>query len=207
MNALTEKERMEGWKLLFDGETLNGWDATGNKEGWTVDEEEKAILCLAKGGGYLYTLEQFDDFILKIDFKIDPGVNSGIFFRWSDLSDPVNTGLEMQILDTYGKENPGKHDCGALYDLVPPKVNAVKPAGEWNHVVITCKGPFITIDMNGQRIIDVNIDEWDTPGMNPDGTKNKFKYAWKDLPKRGHIGLQDHGGKVWFRNIKIKPLR
>ncbi|HID56746.1 TPA: DUF1080 domain-containing protein [Candidatus Poribacteria bacterium] len=203
---LTPEERAEGWEELFDGKTLNGWAPTGRAEGWTVDEEEKAILCTVRGGGYLYTLDEFDNFILKIDFKIDPGVNSGIFFRWSDLSDPVHTGLEMQILDTYGKEPPGKHDCGALYDMVPPKKSACKPAGEWNHVVITCKGPYITIDMNGERIIDVNIDDWDTPGMNPDGTKNKFKYAWKDLPKRGHIGLQDHGGKVWFRNIKIKRL-
>lgn len=200
----TETERAEGWVSLFDGKTLDGWAPTGQAEGWTVDGG--AIYCTVQGGGYLHTVDQFEDFLLSIDFKIDPGVNSGIFFRWSNLADPVHTGLEMQVLDTHGKEPPEKHDCGALYDLVPPSVDAAKPAGEWNHVEITCKGPAITIDMNGQRIIDVDIDEWDTPHRNPDGTDNKFEYAWKDLPKRGHIGLQDHGGHVWYRDIKIQQL-
>ena len=201
---LTEQEKSEGWISLFDGETLDGWAATGRPEGWAVDDG--SILCTVQGGGYLYTEAQFGDFILSVDFKIDPGTNSGIFFRWSDLRDPVHTGFEVQILDTYGKEPPGKHDCGALYDMVAPSKQACKPAGEWNTCVITCDDNLITIELNGEKVVETDLNEYTTPGMNPDGTKNKFKYAWKYMPRKGHIGLQDHGGKVWFRNIKIKPL-
>ncbi|GIX06170.1 MAG: glycosyl hydrolase [Candidatus Poribacteria bacterium] len=203
-NVLTPEEEREGYRLLFDGHSLNGWGATGRIEGWTV--EEGAIKCLAQGGGYLYTQEQFEDFILKIDFKIAPKTNSGIFFRWSDLSDPVNTGLEMQVLDTPGPDRVGVHDCGAVYELVPPKKQMMRPAGEWNHVLITCRGNDIRIDMNGENIIEMDISQWTEPHRNPDGTRTKFKYAWANLPKRGHIGLQDHGGIVWYKNIKIKEL-
>ena len=201
---LTEKEKAEGWISLFDGKTLTGWAATGSDEGWTVDDG--AILCTVKGGGYLYTLEQYENFVLSVDFKIDTGVNSGIFFRWSDLNDAVHTGIEIQILDTYGRENPGKHDCGAIYELVAPSKQTCKPAGEWNTNVIACNENLITVELNGEKIAEMDVDQWTTPGMNPDGTKNKFKYAWKDMPRKGHIGLQDHGGKVWFRKIKLKPL-
>jgi hypothetical protein len=201
---LTEKEKAEGWISLFDGKTLTGWAATGSDEGWTVDDG--AILCTVKGGGYLYTLEQYENFVLSVDFKIDAGVNSGIFFRWSDLSDAVHTGIEIQILDTYGRENPGKHDCGAIYELVAPSKQTCKPAGEWNTNVSACNDNLITVELNGEKIAEMDVDQWTTPGMNPDGTKNKFKYAWKDMPRKGHIGLQDHGGKVWFRNIKLKLL-
>ena len=201
---LTEKEKIEGWISLFDGETLTGWAATGSDEGWTVDDG--TILCTVKGGGYLYTLEQYENFVLSIDFKIDAGVNSGVFFRWSDLKDPVNTGIEIQVLDTYGREKPGTHDCGAIYDLVPPSKQTCKPAGEWNTVVITCDDNLIAVELNSEKIAEMDVDQWTTAGMNPDGTKNKYKYAWKDMPRKGHIGLQDHGGKVWFRDIKLKPL-
>lgn len=201
---LSGKEKAEGWILLFDGESLKGWAATGRNEGWTVDDG--AILCTLKGGGYLYTLEKYENFILSLDFKIDEGVNSGVFFRWSGLNDPVHTGLEMQVLDSYGREKPSKHDCGAIYDLVAPTKNACKPAGEWNNAVITCQGGLITVELNGEKIVEMDINKWTTAGMNPDGTKNKFKYAWKDMPRKGHIGLQDHGGRVWYRNIKLKPL-
>lgn len=190
------------WKDLFNGESLDGWGVTGNSEGWTV--EEGMILCTARKGGYLYTLEQFEDFDLRLEFKTEPKVNSGIFFRWSDLADPVHTGLEIQILDTYGKEPPGTHDCGALYDMVAPRVDAARPAGEWNQMWLSCRGAFIALDLNEERVLEVDIDRWDTPGKNPDGTPNKFKYAWKDLPRRGHIGLQDHGGRIWFRAIRIR---
>jgi len=195
---------MGEWKDLFDGQTLNGWQATGNAEGWTV--EDGAIKCLAQKGGYLATNEQFGDFELTLEYKTEPDVNSGVFFRWSDLEDPVHTGLEIQILDTYGKEPMGKHDSGALYDLVPPKANAVRPAGEWNEMRLKCQGPLTEVDLNGQRILDIDIDDYDTPGQSPDGEPNKFKYAWKDLPRRGHIGLQDHNGVIWFRNLRVREL-
>lgn len=194
-----------GWRSLFDGKTLEGWKATGNPDAWTV--EDGAILCKGVRGGYLHTLEQFDDFVLSIDFKIAPRVNSGVFFRWSDLGDPVHTGLEMQILDSYGREKPGKHDCGALYDLVAPTRNVARPAGEWNTAVITCRDNLITVALNGETVTRIDLNRWTTPRMNPDGTRNKFRYAWKELPRRGHIGLQDHGGRVWFRNIKLRPLK
>ena len=202
-NALTPAEKAAGWKLLFDGKTLNGWKATGDSKGWAV--EDGAIANLVKGG-YLATVDRFDNFALSLEFKVEPHANSGIFFRWADLGDPVQTGIEMQILDSYGVEKPGKHDCGAIYDCLAPTKNACKPAGEWNKVVLTCRGNLIWIDMNGKRIVYMNLDLWTTPHENADGSRNKFKTAYKDMPREGHIGLQDHGRKVWFRNVKIKPL-
>jgi hypothetical protein len=202
---LSDKEKAEGWISLFDGETLTGWNMTGKKEGWKV--EDGCILCTVQGGRYLYTLDQYDDFVLSIDFKTEERVNSGVFFRWADLKDPVHTGIEMQILDTYGREPTRKNDCGAIYDIVAPTRNTCKPAGEWNTAVITCDDNLISIELNGEKIAEMDVDLWTEAGKNPDGTKNKFKYAYKDMARKGHIGLQDHGGKVWFRNIKLKPLR
>lgn len=203
-NVLTAVEKKAGWTLLFDGKTLNGWKATGNPEGWVV--KDGAIENLAKGGGYLATTRTFGDFILSLDFKNDKGTNSGIFFRWSDLNDPVQTGIEMQILDSYGVEKPGKHDCGAIYDCLAPRKNVCKAPGEWNHVVLTSRNNKIFIDMNGVRILNMDLNRWTTPHKNPDGTDNKFNTAYKDMPRVGYIGFQDHGHKVWFKNIKIKEL-
>ncbi|MBM3215963.1 DUF1080 domain-containing protein [Candidatus Poribacteria bacterium] len=204
MNSLTAAEQRDGWRLLFDGKSLDGWDATGSLEGWTVDGD--AIACTVNRGGYLYTQDTFEDFELRISFRIASQCNSGIFFRWSDLSDPVNTGYEIQVLDTFGPDRTGVHDCGAIYELVPPSKQTMKPAGEWNDVVLKCEGPHISVSMNGEEICTMNSDLWDTPHQNPDGTKTKFNYAWKDLPRRGHIGLQDHGGKVWYRDVKVREL-
>ncbi|MCH8291267.1 DUF1080 domain-containing protein [Candidatus Poribacteria bacterium] len=201
---LSESEKAESWISLFDGTTLNGWRATGETKGWMVDDG--SILCTLQGGKYLYTLEQFDDFILAIDFKITPRTNSGIFVRWGDLNDAVHTGIEIQILDTHGKTPTGTHDCGAVYDALAPTRNVCKPTGEWNHTVITCDKNIITVEMNDEKIVEADLDLWTTPGMNPDGTKNKFRDSLKDMPRCGHIGLQDHGGKIWFRNIKLKRL-
>jgi hypothetical protein len=203
-NELTQQEKDEGWKLLFDGRTLAGWTPTGEAAGWAV--EDGAIACTVKRGGYLHTTEQFGDFVLAIDFKGDKGTNSGIFIRWGNLRDPVHTGIEVAIDDSAGKAKPGRHDCGALYDLVAPSKNTCKPAGEWNHAVITCRGPLITVELNGEKVASMDVDQYTVAGQNPDGTRNKFRYALKEFPRRGHLGLQDHGGRVWFRNIKIRPL-
>ncbi len=197
-------EQTNGWISLFDGETLNGWGATGKEEGWAVDDG--AILCTVKGGNMLYSEEQFDNFVLSLEYMSEPTVNSGIFIRWADLQRPVQTGLEIQILDTHGKEPATKHCCGSLYDALEPTRNVCKPAGEWNEMIITCDGSLVIVEMNGEEIVRADLDEWDTPHENPDGSRNKFGIALKDFPRKGHIGLQDHGGKLWFRNIKVKLL-
>ena len=190
------------WKDLFNGGDLEGWSTTGSPEGWRVDEDGY-IQCTVQGGAYLYMVAEFEDFELALEYKAAPNCNSGIFFRWSDLEDPVHTGLEIQILDTHGQDQ-NRHSCGALYDMVAPPVDVARPAGEWNDVLLVCQGPRIVLDFNGQRALDVDIDQWDTARVNPDGSDNKFEHAWKDMPRAGHIGLQDHGGAIWFRNIRIK---
>lgn len=204
MNILTEEERTQGYRLLFDGETLNNWSATEHPEGWLVKDAH--IICKGESTGYLYTLEQFENFILHLEYRTAPKANSGVFFRWSDLLDPVNTGLEMQILDTYDHEKMLRNSSGALYDLVAPASNTVRQAGEWNQITIKCDGSHIELTLNGTIVVQADIDEWSVAGKNPDGTDNKFKYAWRGMPRLGHIGLQDHGGYAEFRNIKLVIL-
>jgi hypothetical protein len=150
----------------------------------------------------------WSDFQLALDFKISPGCNSGVFVRTFPLEprpgkDVGFNGLEVAIDDTTGA---GYHDTGAIYDLVKPTRNAMRPAGEWNHLVITCDGPKIEVELNGEVVSRMNLDEWTAPNQRPDGTPHKFDIAFKDHPRAGYIGLQDHGGDCWYKNIKIKPL-
>jgi len=203
-NTLSAAEKDAGFRLLFDGKTLDGWGCTSDKPGWSA--ENGAIFCSGQRGGYLYTKERFGNFELKIDFMVAPHTNSGIFFRWADLKDPVQTGIEMQVLDSAGKALPDKHDCGAVYDVLAPSENAMKPAGQWNCVTINCRNQFIKITLNGRRIISLDLDKYTQPHKNIDGTRNKYDTAYKDVPREGHIGLQDHGGKCWYKNVKIRAL-
>jgi len=204
MNMLTEQERKEGYRLLFDGTTLNGWSATRHPEEWLVKEGN--LVCTGEGSGYLYTTERFENFTLHVEYRTAPKTNSGVFFRWSDLADPVNSGLEMQILDTYDQQEMDKHSSGALYDLIAPSSNAVRPAGDWNQIRIACNRGHVQLTLNGTIVVETDIDQWTVAGHNPDGTTNKFKYAWRDQPRSGHIGLQNHGGYIEFRNIKLVGL-
>lgn len=201
LNVLTEEERRQGFRLLFDGSTLNGWAATKHPEGWLV--RDGLLVCKGESDGYLHTTGTFENFVLRLEYRTAPKTNSGIFFRWTDLADPVHTGLEMQIWDTYDQTEMAKNSSGALYDLVAPSVNAVRPAGEWNEATVECDGSLVRLTLNGTVVVEADIDRWTEPGRNPDGTANKFKYAWRDRPRRGHIGLQDHGGYIEFRNVKV----
>lgn len=203
-NTLSPREQRFGWKLLFNGNDLSGWTVADAQDAWRV--EDGTIHCTGKGGGMLYSNDQYKNFVLRIDFKMSPNANSGVFVRIWDRNDPVNTGMGIQILDSYGRASPGKHDCGALYDIVAPLKNATRPAGEWNSLSICCRDNHLMAFMNGEKIVDVDLSRWTEPGKNPDGTPNKFKYAYKEMVKPGYIGLQNHGHEVWFRNIKIRPL-
>lgn len=200
--AVEAGEGADGWQALFDGSNLDAW--TFKPGGWHIDDE--GALAWKKGAGYIWTKERFGDFVLDLEFKVSKGCNSGIFFRTASLRKIVQTGIEIQVLDSFGRKTVGRHDCGAIYDCLAPSTNAVKKAGEWNRLVLTCKANQITIVLNGEAIIDMDIDQWTEPRKNPDGSKNKFRTAYKDMPREGHIGLQDHGKPVWFRKVRIKPL-
>ncbi|HEY8505621.1 MAG TPA: DUF1080 domain-containing protein, partial [Gemmataceae bacterium] len=153
--------------------------------------------------GDIWTRERFGDFVLDLEFKTQG--NSGVFIRTDNPRDNVQTGIEVQV-DNPPKGKPGKHSVGAVYDLVAPSTNAAK-AGEWNRLTITAVGSRLEVVMNGEKIVEMDLDRWTEPGMNPDGSKNKFKTALKDFKREGHIGFQDHGAGVMYRNVRIKEMR
>jgi len=155
--------------------------------------------------GDIWTKERYGNFILELDFKTPEKANSGVFIRTGDIKKWINTCIEIQIHATTDGTKHGQ--CGAVYDCLSPSKDATKKPGEWNHYVITCLDNKIYINLNGQDIIDMDLDQWTEAGKNPDGTKNKFKTAYKDMPRVGNLGFQFHGAPVvWFRNLKIKSL-
>ena len=93
-----------------------------------------------------------------------------------------------------------------FYDLVKPAKNAMKSAGEWNHIKIACLGSRIEVALNGEPVTRADLELFNRPGVRPDGSSHKFDVVWKDHPRRGYLGLQDHGSPCWFKNIKLKPL-
>jgi hypothetical protein len=193
---------------LFDGKDLSQWQPGFSN--WVVENGTIALKDRDDGrehnDNYLWTKEQYSDFVLELEFKAPPDrANSGVYLRTSDTRDPVYSGIEIQV----GHVSPGgqllRNSVGGLYDLVAPSRDAQKP-GEWNEYVITCAGPKITVVLNGQRTAEVDLDQWTELGKNPDGSRNKFRKPLKDFARTGYIGLQDHGLPVWYRNIRIKRL-
>ena len=168
---------------------------------WTLD---KGVLTPSETpGGIIWSKSKFGDFRVSLEYKTSEKANSGLFFR-TDPKNAVQGGFEIQIASP-GLYS-GKHIVGSLYDAKEPIVAAGKPDGEWNTMELTCKGPNIIAKVNGKKVIDVSIEDWKEPKKNPDGSKNKFKTALKDLPRIGNLGLQYHGQPVWFRNINVTPL-
>lgn len=207
-NELTPKEKADGWKLLFDGKTLDGWMTSNEKESKTPVED--GCINPHKCGGYMMVhKEMWENYVLSMDYKISKGCNSGVFIRTYSLSprpgkDVGFNGIEVAIDDTYGA---GYHDPGALYDLVKPSKQMQKKPGEWNHIVITSDKNRIAVELNGEKVIDADLDQFVKPNLRPDGTAHKFDIAFKDHPRKGYIGLQDHGSPCWYKNIKLKVLK
>ncbi|MDB5389121.1 MAG: hypothetical protein JWM11_4767 [Planctomycetaceae bacterium] len=206
-NTLTEQEQKEGWKLLFDGQTTKGWMSVKSTP-LTASRVQNGSLNPHPCNYMLVYEKPLDDFVLSLDFKISPKCNSGIFIRTAPLTprpgkDVGFNGIEIAIDDT---KTAGFHDTGAIYDLVPASKNAMKPAGEWNHAQITCDKNNIEVEINGELVSKLNLDEWTEKNKRADGTPHKFDVAYKDHPRSGYIGLQDHGSDCWYRNIKLKPL-
>lgn len=206
-NELTKQEKADGWILLFNGKDMDDW-MTNRKTPSNTAAENGAFNTRKCGGYLLVHKDQFSDYVLSFDYKPAPGANSGVFLRQFPLKPPkglliYECGIEVQILDAL--ETP-VHDTGAIYDLVPTAVDARKPAGEWNHMEITVDGPNISVMVNGQATASTNLDEYTEILKRPDGTPHKFNVAFKDHPRQGYIGFQDHGDECWFKNVRIKPL-
>lgn len=190
------KMKPSGWQNLFAADLSN---ADYKKGGWAFEE---GVLAL-KAGGDIWTKERFADFILDLEFKVDESTNSGVFIRTHDHN--WLPWVEVQVSDSHGAPI-GKHICGGIFDILEPAKNAVRPVGRWNLLTIKAKRAKVEVIMNNEPIINMDLDKWTEAHKNPDGTKNKFDIAYKDLPRSGFIGLQDHGTKVWYRNVKIKEL-
>jgi len=196
------RSKQDAWRVLFDGKDLSAWQNAAGKEpgeGWVVSD---GALCRKTRAGDVWTKDRFGDFVLDLEFKTEG--NSGIFIRTDNPRDCVQTGIEIQVFKPASK--PSKHSCGAVYDALAPSKEMAKD-GQWNHVVITAADNKLAIVLNGEQIIDMDLNRWTEAGKNPDGTRNKFRTALKDFKREGHIGLQDHGAGVCYRNVKIKPLK
>ncbi len=190
------------WKTLFDGKSFAGWNNGSGQppaKSWVIRD---GAMVREGAGGYVWTNERYGNFVLELEYQTEG--NSGIFLRTDKPGDCVQTGLEIQV-DVPSKA-PSKHSTGALYDAQAPTRVADKPKGEWNHVVITAKGSKIAVELNGEKIIDADLDQWTKSHQNPDGSQNKFDKALKNFCREGFIGFQDHGNVVAYRNVRIKPL-
>ena len=217
-NTLTAAEKRAGWQLIFDGKTLNGWHAYGKKsvgQGWNIDGNALHLDPAKKAAMNptsedLMTAEEYDNFHLKLDWKISPNGNSGIIFNVNEdvakYAAPWLTGPEMQVVDNEGHPDGRiiKHQAGDLYDLVSVSKKTVKPVGEWNAIEIISNKGKLDFYMNGEHV--VNTTMWNASWKNM-LANSKFK-DYKDFGvyKKGRIALQDHGDHVWYRNIKIRKL-
>lgn len=206
-NTLTDQERKDGWQLLFDGKSTKGW--LDSKEKAVPDSNVQPDGLNPHPCNYMLIYEKPQgDFVLSLEFKLSKGCNSGVFVRTSPLTprpgkDVGFNGIEIAVDDT---KNADFHDTGAIYDLVKPSKNAMKPAGEWNKMIVTCDKNKIAVEVNGEVVTRMDLDQWPEKNKRPDGSAHKFDVAFKEHPRKGYIGLQDHGSDCWYRNIKLKPL-
>ncbi|HHS13459.1 MAG TPA: DUF1080 domain-containing protein [bacterium] len=220
LNTLTAEEKEEGFMLLFDGKTFGGWRGYGRESfpdrGWVI--EDGALKCVGSGegeagggGGDIIYEQRFKDFHLKLEWKISPKGNSGIFYLAEELEDePIwKSAPEMQVLCNEGHLDAklgkdGNRQAGALYDLIPAVPQNAKPSGEWNQVEIMVFKGTVVHKMNGETVLEYHLGT-------PDWEKMVANSKFRDFPefgkyREGYIGLQDHGDDVWYRNIRIKEL-
>jgi hypothetical protein len=219
LNQLSANEAKDGWQLLFDGKTTNGWHTYGKSEvgqAWkvvdgalyfdTTQKQGRRII----GGGDLITNEEYENFHLQLEWKVAPGANSGVIFLvhedTAQFKATYLTGPEMQVLDNdlHPDAKIHKHRAGDLYDLIPSSKETVKPVGEWNLAEIKLNAGKLDLYLNGHHAVSTTM--WDD-NWNQLVAGSKFK-DWPGFAKykKGKIALQDHGNTVWFRNIKIKKL-
>jgi hypothetical protein len=213
------QKKEKGWITLFDGKTLNNWHSYGKADpgkAWQVEDGTIHLSASAKktyqtdGGGDLVTNDEFENYDLKLEWKISKNGNSGIIFNVHEevptYDESWRTGMEMQVLDNDGHPDGKihKHRAGDLYDLIACSTETVKAVGEWNEAEIVCNKGKLILKLNGTTVVSTTL--WD------DSWKQLIAGSkFKSMPNfgtftKGKIALQDHGNDVWFRNIIIKKL-
>lgn len=208
-NQLTEVEKAEGWELLFDGKSMNQWRVYRKDSlyGWTIKDGE--MMAGGQQNADIITKEQYDNFEIQLDWKVATAGNSGIFFNVVE-ADSLNavyeSGPEYQLIDDYTWPDPLEdwQKSGANYAMHTASKQVVHPANEYNHSRLRVDHGHVTHWLNGEKIVEYDLwtPEWEA--MVQEG-------KWKDYPaygraRKGHIALQDHGNKIWFKNIKLKQL-
>jgi hypothetical protein len=187
----------EGFTSLFNGKDLTGWKATGDPKVWGA---EQGVIYVDKGGGgWLLTEQEYGDFELRVEYKMSKGANSGVALRTPDKGDPAYVGMEIQLIDDEGW--PGKladwQHTGSIYNVVPAAKLNNKPIGEWNAIRIVAKGNHVTIEVNGQEVVEANLEE----------QKEKHGAKHPGLSRaKGHVGFQSYNTRVEFRNVFLKTL-
>jgi len=219
-NALSKKEKKEGWALLFNGNNFDGWrqcNGTSMPANWVIEEDAMKVMIgegkqpgQGAGGDILFSDKKFKNFELSIDWKASKSANSGIFYNVREVKgQPIYYAApEVQVLDNVDASDNkvDSHLAGSLYDMLPADPKTVNPAGSWNTIVIRVKDGQVTHTQNGVKVVSYSLwtPEWDKLVAN-----SKFKTFpgfTEGIAKEGFIGLQDHGYPVWFRNIKIREL-
>ena len=207
-NSLTTAEKEAGWRLLFDGQSLDGWrryDGEPMTGGWVVDD---GALAHVRGGRSIVTNDVFEDFELSLEWKVEPGGNSGIFYRAAPGQEEIfHSAPELQILDdaAHADGRSPLTSAGANYGLDGVAPGVVRPAEQWNQTRIVVRGNRVEHWLNGVKVVEYELGSAD---WRKKVAASKFAQwpAYGQAP-RGHVGLQDHGDRVWFRNIKLREIR
>ena len=194
------------WQDLFAADLSN---ALRPGDVWTFDDG----VLTASEDEILWTGRVYDDFVLDLEFRNASGTNSGVFVYGSDLVNWVPYSVEIQIADDFHEEwasAPPTWQAGAVFGHSPARRSAVHPPGEWNRYTITCRGPIITVVLNGSLVNVIDMAQWTSAEVNPDGSEvpEWLSVPLADLPTNGHIGLQGmHGdAPIWFRNLRIREI-
>ena len=198
---LSDQEKQQGFKLLFDGTNLDNW--VGNKAGYLLQDGAIVVNPQSTSGGNLYTKDEYSDFEYRFEFQLTPGANNGLGIRAPLEGDAAYVGMELQILDSeadiYKNLQPYQYH-GSIYGVVPARRGYLRPIGEWNEEVVVVKGTRVKVILNGETITDADIKE---PSIN--GTMDHKEHPGLKRTT-GHIGFLGHGDVVRFRNIRVLPL-
>ncbi len=186
------------WKPLFNGKDLDGWKAVSGPMGsWKA--EDGMLFCSGKGGGWLSTTSEYSNFEIELEFRVPDAGNSGVFLRAPHEGDPAYAGMEIQILDDhspkYASARPAQF-TGSLYDVQAASPRVTKKSGEWQKMDIVADGKKIKVTLNGTVVVNTDLKDHEDAATKHPGIKRD----------KGHVGLQNHGSRLDFRNIRIREL-